>query len=66
MLLGEYEEAVTLLNEAVKAHNRAELYYQLSNCYLNLKDQEKGIESLHKALDLDPTLVTDLARLPLH
>lgn len=62
MLLGEYEEAVTLLNEAVKAHNRAELYYQLSNCYLNLKDQEKGIESLHKALDLDPTLVTDMQK----
>jgi tetratricopeptide (TPR) repeat protein len=62
MLLGEYEEAITVLNKALKSHNRAELYYQLSNCYFNLKDQEKGGESLQNALELDPSLVTDMQK----
>ncbi|WP_299182828.1 tetratricopeptide repeat protein [uncultured Chryseobacterium sp.] len=62
MLLGEYEEAVTVLNKALRAHNRAELYYQLSNCYFNLKEQEKGVESLQNALDLDPSLVQDMQK----
>jgi tetratricopeptide (TPR) repeat protein len=38
------------------------LYYQLSNCYFNLKDQEKGVESLQNALELDPSLVTDMQK----
>ncbi|MFZ4931666.1 tetratricopeptide repeat protein [Chryseobacterium sp. Mn2064] len=62
MLVGEYEDAVTVLNSAIKHHYRAELFYQLSNCYFNLKDQEKGVESLQKALDLDPSLVKDMQK----
>ncbi|MFP3592119.1 tetratricopeptide repeat protein [Chryseobacterium sp. SIMBA_038] len=62
MLLGEYDETVTLLNAAVILHNRAELYYQLSNCYFILKNQEKGIESLQLALSLDPTLAPDMQK----
>ncbi|WP_179470331.1 tetratricopeptide repeat protein [Chryseobacterium sp. H1D6B] len=62
MLLGEYAEAVVILNAALKNHNRAELYYQLSNCYFNLKEQEKGIESLQEALELDPSLVQDMQK----
>jgi tetratricopeptide (TPR) repeat protein len=62
MLLGEYEEAILVLNKAVKTHHRAELYYQLSNCYFNLKDQDKGKEVLLQALDLDPTLVSDMQK----
>jgi len=62
MLLGEYEEAVTVLNMALKKHFRAELYYQLSNCFFNLKDQNKGMEALQKALDLDATLVKDMQK----
>ncbi|WP_419869313.1 tetratricopeptide repeat protein [Chryseobacterium sp. CT-SW4] len=62
MLLGEYEEAITLLNLAIKKHNRAELYYQLSNCYFNLKQQEKGIESLKVALELDSSIIQDMQK----
>ncbi len=62
MLVGEYEEAITVLNAAIRHHNRAELFYQLSNCFFNLKDQEKGIESLQKALELDPSLVKDMQK----
>lgn len=62
MLLGEYEEAVTILNKAVKAHDRAELYYQLSNCYFNLRKTEKGTESLQKALSKDSSLAQDMQK----
>ncbi|MGG5209409.1 tetratricopeptide repeat protein [Chryseobacterium sp. MIQD13] len=62
MLLGEYEEAVTILDKAIKVHDRAELYYQLSNCYFNLRNAEKGAESLQKALSIDSSLATDMQK----
>ncbi|MCT2563573.1 tetratricopeptide repeat protein [Chryseobacterium herbae] len=62
MLLGEYEEAVTILDKAIKVHDRAELYYQLSNCYFNLKRPEIGTESLQKALSKDSSLATDMQK----
>ncbi|KXH83408.1 tetratricopeptide repeat protein [Chryseobacterium kwangjuense] len=62
MLLGEYEEAVTILDKAIKVHDRAELYYQLSNCYFNLRNPEKGTESLQKALSIDSSLATDMQK----
>ncbi|WP_209388724.1 tetratricopeptide repeat protein [Chryseobacterium sp. RR2-3-20] len=62
MLVGEYEEAVTILENAIKYHYRAELFYQLSNCYFNLNEKDKGTKSLKKALDLDPTLVSDMQK----
>ncbi|GEN68680.1 MULTISPECIES: tetratricopeptide repeat protein [Chryseobacterium] len=62
MLLGEYEEAVTVLNAAIKKHYRAELFYQLSNCFFNLKEKDKGMDSLQKALDLDPSLAKDMQK----
>jgi len=60
MLLGEYEEAVTILLQALKQHHRAELYYQLSNCYFHLNSQKKGRAALAKALELDPKLLEDM------
>ncbi len=60
MLIGEYEEAVTVLSEAIRKHNRGELYYQLSNCYFHLNNQKKGRASLAKALELDPQLLEDM------
>ncbi|MBL1221548.1 tetratricopeptide repeat protein [Chryseobacterium sp. L7] len=62
MLLGEYEEAVTILDKAIKVHDRAELYYQLSNCYFNLRNPDKGTESLQKALSIDSSLATDMQK----
>lgn len=60
MLVGEYEEAVTVIENAVKKHERAELYYQLSNSYLNLEQEEKGQKALEKALELDASLFDDM------
>lgn len=60
MLIGEYEEAVVFLKKAVKTHNRAELYYQLSNCYFHLNNQKEGKNVLAVALELDPNLLEDM------
>lgn len=60
MLIGEYEEAATLLETALKKHPRAELYYQLSNSYFNLKNEIEGRNALAKAIELDPHLVNDM------
>lgn len=62
MLLEEYEDAITVLQSAIKHHERAELFYQLSNCYFNLQDHVKGSQSLEEALRLDPTLLTDMQK----
>lgn len=60
MLVGEYEEAITVLKKAVKNHNRAELYYQLSNCYFHMNNQKEGRNVLAKALELDPNILEDM------
>lgn len=60
MLIGEYEDAVHILVKATKMHNRAELFYQLSNCYFHLNNQKDGRKSLAVALDLDPKLLDDM------
>lgn len=60
MLIGEYEEAITVLKMAIQKHERAELYYQLSNCYLHLKMSKEGNDALEKALTLDATLLEDM------
>lgn len=60
MLIGEYEESIKVLLEATKIHNRAELFYQLSNCYFQLNNPKEGRKTLLKALDLDPNLLEDM------
>ena len=60
MLLGEYEDAIVVLVEATKMHTRAELFYQLSNCYFHLNNQKKGRATLNTALELDPHLIEDM------
>ena len=60
MLIGEFEEAITFLKKATKLHNRAELYYQLSNCYFQLNNQKEGRNILSIALGLDPNLLEDM------
>lgn len=60
MLLGEYEDAITLLNKAIKKHTRAELYYQLSNAYFQLQREAEGRDALNHALALDPSLYSDM------
>ena len=60
MLIGEFEEAISVLKKATKLHNRAELYYQFSNCYFQLNNQKEGRNILSIALGLDPNLLEDM------
>lgn len=60
MLLGQYDNAISILLKAVEKHHKAELYYQLSNCYLHLGLEEKGFEMLEIALSLNPNLLEDM------
>ncbi len=60
MLLGEHEDALMLLEKAVQQHNRAELYYQMSNCYFHLKNDKEAKVILAKALDMDSEISTDM------
>ena len=60
MLLGEHEEALKLLTGAVNTHQRAELFYQLANCYLLLEEVERGELALEKAYALDPALAEEM------
>jgi len=60
MLIGDYNRAKNKLIIATKIHNRAELYYQMSNCYFNLSLENHAKTSLKQALELDPTLLHDM------
>ena len=60
MLIGEFDEAINVLLEATKNHNRAELFYQLSNCYFQMNNQKDGRKVLGIALDLDPQLLENM------
>lgn len=60
MLLGEYEEAITILKIATQKHPRAELFYQMSNCYFHLKNDGEGRRTLEKAMEIEPNLLEDM------
>lgn len=60
MLVEHYQEAVTVLNDALKIHNRAELFYQLSNAYFNLGKRLEARENLAIALTMEPQLAQDM------
>jgi tetratricopeptide (TPR) repeat protein len=60
MLTGDFDEAVVVLNNATKLHNRAEIFYQLSNCYFHINNPKSGRSALAKALKLDPQLLEDM------
>lgn len=60
MLLKYFEEAKVVLKKAVEKHNRAELYYQLSNCYFQTSDIQEGRNALKIALLLDPNILEDM------
>lgn len=60
MLIGEFEDAITVLNEALKMHPRAELYFQLSNSFHHLKMEKEKLENLRKAMELNPEMLEDM------
>lgn len=60
VVLGEYLKAVDVLHQCLKSFNKAEIYYQLSNCYFLLKQPKKGEKYLEMALKLNASLQEDM------
>lgn len=60
MLKNDFEQAITVLTGALKKHHRAELYYQLSNCFFHVKNEENGRKALEQAITLDPKMLKDM------
>jgi tetratricopeptide (TPR) repeat protein len=60
MLIGEYEEAISVLKIALQTHEKAELYYQLSNCLFHLKKNKDANNALAQAIFLDATLLEEM------
>jgi tetratricopeptide (TPR) repeat protein len=60
MLIGDYEDAITALEKALKLHKRAELYYQMSNSFFNIGEEEHGQNALKMALELDSSIADDM------
>jgi tetratricopeptide (TPR) repeat protein len=58
--LGDYSKAALVLHKSFKHFNRAELYYQLGNCYFLLKEGEKGENFLKMALKLNPMIKEEM------
>lgn len=60
ILLGHYEKAILELENSIQKFNRAESYYQLSNCYFLLRDQKRGKENLKLAKEKNSRLFDEM------
>lgn len=58
--IGDYQKAIDAVYEGLKHFNRAELYYQLSNCYYLLGDEENGKKTFHKASEMNASLQIEM------
>ena len=54
--IGDYQKAIEAVYRGLKHFNRAELYYQLSNCYYLLGDEEMGNFAFQKASEMNASL----------
>jgi tetratricopeptide (TPR) repeat protein len=55
--MGQYEEALADLNEAVELEPElAQAYYHRGVVYGSIGEYEKATEDLHRAIELDPSL----------
>lgn len=60
MLAENYVYATTIISAALKQHRRAELFYQLSNCYFHLNNAKEARAALNKAIKMDASLLEDM------
>ncbi len=57
--VGATDKALQELAIATQVHQRAELFYQMSHCFFDLKNEVDGKKTLVKAVDLDATILKD-------
>lgn len=58
--IGEYQKAIEAIFKAQKHFNRAELYYQLSNCYYLSGEEQLGKGMFLKALEMNASLQLEM------
>lgn len=56
LMIGDYTEAIVLLEDALSYKDDAEVFYQLGIVHVQKEDYDKAIEPLEKAVELDPSL----------
>lgn len=52
--IGEYEEAVKFLEEAIKQDETVERLFQLALCYYQIRENERSIQLLTKVSEMNP------------
>lgn len=58
LMIGQYQEALEYLNEALTYKDDPEVYYQLGLVYVQQEEYTQAIEPLNQAKTLDPSLST--------
>lgn len=58
--IGDFSRAVETVQKGLVHFNRAELLYQLSNCYYLLNQEEKGLNAFQLAVRLDESLKLEM------
>ncbi len=58
--IGDYHKAVEAVYRGLKHFNRAELYYQLSNCFYLLGEEENGEAAFKKASEMNESLQVEM------
>ncbi|MBA5628312.1 tetratricopeptide repeat protein [Moheibacter lacus] len=58
--IGDYHKAIEAVYRSLKHFNRAELYYQLSNCFYLLGEEENGEAAFKKASEMNESLQVEM------
>ncbi len=58
--IGDYHKAIEAVYRGLKHFNRAELYYQLSNCFYLLGEEENGEAAFKKASEMNGSLQVEM------
>lgn len=58
--IGDYQKAIEAVYRGLNHFNRAELYYQLSNCYYLLGEEEMGLNAFNKASEMNASLQVEM------
>lgn len=58
--LGDYQKGIEAVNLALKHFDRAELYYQISNCYYLLGNETMGKKMFAKASQMNDSLQSEM------
>lgn len=56
IVIGDFKRGISAAKSGLENFQRAELYYQLSNCYYLDNQEDKGLIAFRKAIELDESL----------